>query len=203
MSATRLLVLAFVRAHQRAHGYLIGQELMAWSADKWANTKTGSIYHALRQLAKEGFLSEIDVPASESAPGRTDYSITEAGEAEFYRMMEKALTLPQPRPDMLCAGLVLMSALPRSTVLKLLGTRLETLAEHQRQVNHASSSASFSGANALPPHVEALLSFWASHTDNSHDWIAGLIAKIEAGAYVFADETDTAFGVPGATVIVP
>lgn len=203
MSATRLLVLAFVRAHKRAHGYLIGQELMAWDADKWANTKTGSIYHALRQLAKEGFLDEIDVPSSINAPGRTDYSITEAGDAEFHRMMEKALTLPQPRPDMLCAGLVLMSALPRATVLALLGKRLATLAKQQTEVSKANDRASFSGANALPPHVEALLSFWARNTECNHDWIAGLIAKIEAGAYVFADEDPMAFGVPGGTLVIP
>ncbi|MAN76394.1 MAG: PadR family transcriptional regulator [Rhizobiales bacterium] len=203
MSATRLLVLAFVRAHNRAHGYLIGQELMAWNADKWANTKTGSIYHALRQLAKDGFLEEIVVPPSDTAPARTDYAITEAGDAEFHRMMEKALTLPQPRPDMLCAGLVLMSALPRRTVLELLGKRLATLAQHKSEVSKANDRASFSGVNALPPHVEALLSFWTSNTDCNHDWVAGLIAKIEAGAYVFADEDPQAFGVPGRALVIP
>lgn len=203
MSATRLLVLAFVRAHQRAHGYLIGQELIAWNADKWANTKTGSIYHALRQLAKEGLLDEIEVPSSSTAPGRTDYSITEAGDAEFHRMMEKALTVPQPRPDMLCAGLVLMSALPRPTVLALLRKRLAALAEQKTEVSKASDNASFSGVNALPSHVEALLGFWTHNTECNHDWIAGLIEKIETGAYVFADEDPMAFGVPGGTLVIP
>ncbi|AEQ50648.1 PadR family transcriptional regulator [Pelagibacterium halotolerans] len=203
MSATRLLVLAFVRAHKRAHGYRVGQELMAWNADKWANTKTGSIYHALRQLAKEGLLEEIDVPASETTPGRTDYSITGEGDAEFYRMMEQALTVPQPRPDMLCAGLVLMSALPRQSVLALLRTRLATLAAQKSEVDQATSNASFSGADALPPHVEALLSFWTHNTECNHDWIAGLIVKIEAGAYVFADDDPMAFGTPGGTLVIP
>ena len=183
MSATRLLVLAFVRAHQSAHGYLIGQELLAWNADKWANTKTGSIYHALRQLAKEGFLDEIDVPSSGTAPARTEYSITEAGDAEFHQL--------------------LMSALPRPTVLALLGKRLTTLAKQRSEVSRANSTVSFSGANALPPHVEALLSFWTHNTDCNHDWLTGLIAKIEAGAYVFADEDPMAFGVPGGSFVIP
>lgn len=203
MSATRLLVLAFVRAHRTAHGYLIGQELLAWNADRWANTKTGSIYHALRQLAKEGFLDEIDVPSSGTAPARTEYSITQAGDAEFHRLMEKALTLPQPRPDMLCAGLVLMSALPRPTVLTLLGKRLTTLAKQRSEVTKANSTVSFSGANALPPHVEALLSFWTHNTECNHDWLTGLIARIKAGDYVFADEDPMAFGVPGGSLVIP
>ncbi|NUT10617.1 MAG: PadR family transcriptional regulator, partial [Nonomuraea sp.] len=54
MSATRLLVLGVVRLHGRAHGYLVGSELESWEAGQWAGLRSGSIYHALRQLAKEG-----------------------------------------------------------------------------------------------------------------------------------------------------
>lgn len=203
MSATRLLVLAFVRAHRRAHGYLVGQELMAWDADKWANTKTGSIYHALRQLGKEGLLEEFEVPATEAAPARTDYAITDAGDAEFHRLMEKALTVPEMRPDMLCAGLVLMSALPRATVLKHLRVRLDKLAAQRADVDHANSTARFVGDRALPPHVEALLSFWTSNIACNYDWLEELIGKIEGGAYVFTDEDENAFGSPSAPMVLP
>lgn len=203
MSATRLLVLAFVRAHRRAHGYLVGQELMAWDADKWANTKTGSIYHALRQLGKEGLLEEFEVPAADATPARTDYAITDAGDAEFHRLMEKALTVPEMRPDMLCAGLVLMSALPRATVIKHLHVRLEKLAAQRADVEHASNTARFVGDRALPAHVEALLSFWTSNTACNHDWLVELIGKIEGGAYIFADEDENAFGSPSAPMVLP
>jgi DNA-binding PadR family transcriptional regulator len=203
MSATRLLVLAFVRAHRRAHGYLVGQELMAWDADKWANTKTGSIYHALRQLGKEGLLEEFDVPATAAAPARTDYAITETGDAEFHRLMEKALTVPEMRPDMLCAGLVLMSALPRAEVLGYLRERLGKLVEQREDVAHANRTASFTGERPLPAHVEALLSFWTSNTTANHDWLEGLIGKIEGGAYIFADEDENAFGSPTGKMVVP
>ena len=200
MSATRLLVLAFVRAHGRAHGYLVGQELLAWNADKWANTKTGSIYHALRQLAKEGSLREIEISATETSPARTEYEISEQGAAEFERLLERALTVPEPRPDMLCAGLVLMSALPRAKALKFLRERLSKLAEQRANVDRANSTAQWSGDRALPPHVEALLSFWTHHTVSSHDWVLALIRKIEDGAYIFADEDPKAFGNPGSEV---
>lgn len=203
MSATRLLVLAFVRAHGRAHGYLVGQELMAWNADKWANTKTGSIYHALRQLGKEGLLTEFDIPATDTSPARTDYSITETGEGEFHRLMEKALTVPEMRPDMLCAGLVLMSALARPIVLDHLRVRLGRLDAYQADIDHASSTAKWSGERALPPHVEALLGFWTHSNTSNRDWLEGLIGKIEGGAYVFADEDKAAFGAPSSPMMVP
>lgn len=201
MSATRLLVLAFVRAHRRAHGYLVGQELLAWDADKWANTKTGSIYHALRQLSKEGLLNAIDVEAIDLVPARTDYEITNEGEKEFQTLLRRALVVPEPRPDMLCAGLALMSALPRETVLGYLRERLATLSDQRANVDLATSRANFTGDNPLPPHVEALLSFWSHTTASGYDWVLGLTRKIEDGAYVFADEDPKAFGNPGSLMV--
>jgi DNA-binding PadR family transcriptional regulator len=196
MSATRLLVLGLVRTYGRAHGYLVGQQLLAWEADKWANTKTGSIYHALRQLTKEGMLVAREVPSSESGPPRTDYEITETGVAEFQRLVKLALTEPEPRPDMLCAGLAFISALPRATALDYLRERLAVLAGHKAAVKQATDEAEWSGDNALPPHVDALLSFWTFTSASSHDWVQGLIDKIDGGAYIFADEDQNAFGNP-------
>lgn len=198
MSATRLLVLGVVRAQRRTHGYRVGQDLLAWQADKWANTKTGSIYHALRQLAKDGHLRAIAVAGTETSPARTDYQITKVGEAEFQDLIAKALTLPEPRPDLLCAGLVFMSALPRGVALDYLRARRKTLFEHKTAVLEASGQAQWTGADALPPHVDALLSFWEYSTSGAYEWVHGLIGKIEAGAYVFADESPNAFGQPGA-----
>lgn len=197
MSATRLLVLALVRAHKRAHGYLVGQELLAWDADKWANTKTGSIYHALRQLTKEGLLKATEVDAEEGQISRTDYEITPSGEKEFHTLMERALVTPDPRPDMLCAGLVLMPALPRAKVLEYLRRRLDILDEQRASVHQAVDKARWTGADALPPHVEAILGFWTHSTNSSHEWVLGMIRKIEDGAYVFVDEDPRAFASPG------
>lgn len=200
MSATRLLVLAFVRAHGRAHGYLVGQELLAWDADKWANTKAGSIYHALRQLTKEGLLEATEVPGSDLTPGRTDYAITPAGEASFHKLIAEALIRPAPRPDMLCAGLAFMSALPRATVVDYLRQRLAILDAQRADVVEANNAARWDGDRALPPHIEALLSFWTHNTASSHAWVEDLLRKIETGAYIFADDDPKAFGSPGSRV---
>lgn len=196
MSATRLLVLAIVRAHGRTHGYVIGRDMEALGADKWANTKNGSIYHALRQLAKEGLLDPVDSVAGEIAPARTDYEITSLGEEAFQELMDEALTQPVPRPDMLCAGLCMMTALPRAKVLEYLRNRLDTLASHMASVTEADANTQWTGENAVPQHLETLIGFWANHTQANYNWIAGLIARLESGAYVFADENPKAFGNP-------
>lgn len=55
VSATRLLVLGVV------HGYRVGADLLSWGAGQWANVKWGSIYHALRQATRAGFLRDHEL----------------------------------------------------------------------------------------------------------------------------------------------
>src|SRR5690606_35597363 len=92
MSATRLLVLGTVRIFGTAHGYLVHNELTTWGADEWANVKWGSIYHALRQMATKGLL---DSTVTDDHLGRVDYTITPAGDEEFFRLLRSALKTPE------------------------------------------------------------------------------------------------------------
>lgn len=67
MSVIRLLVLGAVRQHGRAHGYQVRNDLEYWGAHEWSNAKPGSIYHALKQMAKQGLLV-----AHETAPSTVE-----------------------------------------------------------------------------------------------------------------------------------
>jgi DNA-binding PadR family transcriptional regulator len=87
VSTTRLLVLGVVAGHGTMHGYAVHNELVSWGADGWANVKWGSIYHALRQLAKEGKLEAV---RAGDHPSRTDYRITPAGEEAFRELVRGA-----------------------------------------------------------------------------------------------------------------
>lgn len=64
MSAIRLLVLGAVRQHGRAHGYQVRNDLEYWGAHEWSNAKPGSIYHALKQMAKQGLLRAHEIAPS-------------------------------------------------------------------------------------------------------------------------------------------
>src|SRR5690606_22336888 len=92
VSATRLLVLGCLADWGEAHGYGIITELQSWGAEEWANIKPGSVYHALKQMMKEGLLTACPV---EHAAGRVDYRITEAGVQEFLRLLRDALREPE------------------------------------------------------------------------------------------------------------
>ncbi|CAM3427064.1 PadR family transcriptional regulator [Kibdelosporangium persicum] len=184
MSATRLLVLGVVRGYGRAHGYLIGNDLLAWGADQWANVKWGSIYHALKQLTKSGSLIE-DFLAT-----RTEYELTERGELEFQKLLRNAIRRPEHRPDMLGAGLALLPALTRQDAVALLRERLAAL-EAQRddaQVQLRKSQG--------PEHVWELYTLWGHSAESSIDWTQGLLTRLEQGSYAMAGEPGSP-GKPG------
>jgi DNA-binding PadR family transcriptional regulator len=54
MSIAKLVVLGALEQLDCASGYDIMQELNRKMIDKWTDIKKASIYHALRQLEKEG-----------------------------------------------------------------------------------------------------------------------------------------------------
>lgn len=189
MSATRLLVLGVVRGFGRAHGYLVRSELVSWGAENWANIKWGSLYHALRKLADEGMFtaSEID-----EWPGRVDYTITDSGEAEFFRLLRVALSTPAPRPDMLVAGLSFLPALERAEAIALLSSRLRVLEESQSSAHAQRMDWS------EPPHVLELFGLWEHAAGDGAAWTRGMISRLENGRYSMAGEPGATFGIRGA-----
>jgi len=177
MSATRLLVLGMVRGYGRTHGYRIGTDLHSWGADDWANTKWGSIYHALRKLTTDGLLLDFD-----EIPGRTEYEITQRGEAEYLRLLRDAVRRPQARPDHLGAALAMLPSLPRDEAIRLLRERLIALEEIRDKAQGQLD------ALVDPQHWSELFGLWQRTAAGGVEWTAGLIARLEAGAYAMAGE---------------
>ena len=193
MSATRLLVLGAVRIHGVTHGYRVGRELMSWGAKEWANVKWGSIYHALGKLASEGRLREFVAPGDEEV-GRTSYVLTDEGEAELHRLMRAALRHSGDDHGLLCAGITLMTSLPRAEVVELLKERLVAL---EVAVPELSKSVEATDAEwGKPPHVRELFHLWRMTMDAGVGWTRELIASLEAGKYTMADDSPRAFGLP-------
>ncbi|TDC53504.1 PadR family transcriptional regulator [Actinomadura sp. KC345] len=183
MSATRLLVLGGVRRFGRAHGYEIRRELISWGSDEWAHINPGSIYHALKQLAKEGLLRAHEMEESDAGPPHTDYEITEAGRAEFLRLLRCAFaTVDVRHPEMLTAGLGFLTELRRAEAVGLLRERLDGLAAWRGSV------APDLEEQDPADHLRELLGWWVHSADAATRWTLGLIERLESGAYVMAGE---------------
>ncbi|MEV0262920.1 PadR family transcriptional regulator [Streptomyces sp. NPDC050617] len=192
MSAIRLLVLGAVRLHGRAHGYQVRNDLESWGAHEWSNAKPGSIYHALKQMAKQGLLLAHDIaPSTVGGPPRTEYEVTEAGEAEYFKLLREALTTHDAKVDVLSAGIGFIVDLPRAEAIGLLKERVAAMEGWHTEVARHWTPAGDEDWG----HIGEIMGMWLHTADNGARWTRGLIERLEAGAYVMAGEGDQWAGV--------
>ncbi|MEV8350117.1 PadR family transcriptional regulator [Streptomyces niveus] len=193
MSAIRLLVLGAVRQHGRAHGYQIRNDLEFWGAHEWSNAKPGSIYHALKQLAKQGELLAHEVaPSTAGGPPRTEYELTEAGTAEYFRLLRESLVAYDQKADVLTAGVGFIVDLSRAEAVELLKERVRAIEGWRASVTE--HYVPEDGPEQLG-HIGEIMNLWISQADSGVEWTRGFIARIEAGAHVFSGEGDPFVGV--------
>jgi DNA-binding PadR family transcriptional regulator len=193
MSAIRLLVLGAVRQHGRAHGYQVRNDLEYWGAHEWSNAKPGSIYHALKQMAKQGVLLAHEVaPSTVGGPPRTEYEVTEQGEAEYFALLREALKAYDQKTDVASAALGFIVDLPREEAVALLKERVRRIEEWRASVTEHYLPED--GPEQLG-HIGEIMNMWVHFADANREWTRGLIERIEGGAYTFAGEGEPFVGV--------
>jgi DNA-binding PadR family transcriptional regulator len=183
MSTVRLLVLGVVRRHGEAHGYAVHRELMSWRVDTWTRVKPPSIYHAIKQLNREGLLTGSEPQDSPQGPARVSYRITIDGERVFFELLEAALR--NPDVEELGAGVAFMRCLPRSRVRTLLGEQLSTTRVIDGQLEGMKSQWPDPDE---PPHASHLLDLWRGSFQSHAAWTAQMLRRIDEGEFQFADE---------------
>lgn len=185
MSVVRLLVLGVIRMRGPVHGYAVRRELLSWRVDTWTSVRPGSIYHALKQLTREGRLRTAAVEESPEGPARTLYELTQEGEAEFRRRLEAALL--SVGMEELGAGVAFIQTLPRRHAVSLL------------REQHRRATKIRDGLEKLipmfpnryePPHMQDLLTLWSRGVAATARWTEELIRRLEAGEYVMAGDED-------------
>ncbi|WP_432563554.1 PadR family transcriptional regulator [Kineococcus sp. SYSU DK003] len=196
MSAIRLLVLGAVRQHGRAHGYQVLNDLESWGAHEWSTAKPGSIYHALRQLTKQGLLlAHETAPSTVGGPPRTEYEITQRGAEEFLSLLRAALVSHDQRLDVLSSGVGFIVHLPRREAVALLQERVEGLQAWRTSVTDYYTPEDGPGQLG---HIGEIMNLWVHSADAGAEWTRGLIERIEDGAYTFAGEEEPSVGTPQA-----
>ncbi|MFD8392257.1 PadR family transcriptional regulator [Streptomyces sp. NPDC059680] len=193
MSAIRLLVLGAVRQHGRAHGYQVRGDLEYWGAHEWSNAKPGSIYHALKQMAKQGLLHAHEIaPSTAGGPPRVEYEITDRGEDAFFRLLRESLVAYDQKMDIQSAAVGFLVELSRAEALELLRERIRRIEQWRSDVTeHYIPEA---GPGQLG-HIGEIMNLWIHTADADAAWTQGLIDRLEAGAYTFAAEGEPFVGV--------
>ncbi|MFD5111521.1 PadR family transcriptional regulator [Streptomyces sp. NPDC058391] len=193
MSAIRLLVLGAVRQHGRAHGYQVRNDLEYWGAHEWSHAKPGSIYHALKQMAKQGVLLAHEVaPSTAGGPPRTEYEITDAGREEYFKLLRGSLIAYDQKMDVLSAALGFIVDLPRAEAVDLLKERVRTIEAWRASVTE--HYVPEEGPEQLG-HIGEIMNLWVHSADAGAEWTRGLIKRIEGGAYTFSGEGEPFVGV--------
>ncbi|MBG0853466.1 PadR family transcriptional regulator [Streptomyces spinoverrucosus] len=193
MSAIRLLVLGAVRQHGRAHGYQVRNDLEYWGAHEWSNAKPGSIYHALKQMAKQGLLHAHEIaPSTAGGPPRTEYEITPEGDQEYFALLRDAMTSYDQKVDVKSAAIGFMVDLPRTEAVALLKERIRRIEEWRDAVTD--HYVPEDGPEQLG-HIGEIMNLWIHTADAEAEWARGVIGRIEGGAYTFAGEGEPFVGV--------
>jgi DNA-binding PadR family transcriptional regulator len=88
----------------------------------------GSLYTVFGQLAKAGFIAELETIREGQRPERTVYALTDAGRGELYDWMRELVHTPQHEYPSFVAALSLITVLPPTEAATLLTRRAEALA---------------------------------------------------------------------------
>jgi DNA-binding PadR family transcriptional regulator len=184
-STTRLLVLGVVRIFQPVHGYDVRRELVGWHAEEWASVAPGSIYNALKSLAREGLLEVVGTDTVGNRPERTTYKLTPRGETEFRELLRETWWTVQPPPDPMVAAVSLMGFMGRDEAIAALEARIVHIRE---QLVHGEYAIKSVDEKHTPGHVREMMRLISARMAAEIEWAKAFLARLRAGEYVTVDD---------------
>ncbi|MFC4057522.1 PadR family transcriptional regulator [Planomonospora corallina] len=173
MSSTRTLILG-VLLDGPLHGYEVRRRLESWGTDQWASVAYGSIYHGLGKMADEGLLRRVE----EGRGGRTVYEITEAGRAEFMRLLMDHWWELKPIVDPFQVALTFMD---RLSPADLAATMRGRAAQLRAAVGMLDRAIAAKRAHGAPRHVDETLKLNAAQFEAQLTWIEDALTRVEKG----------------------
>jgi DNA-binding PadR family transcriptional regulator len=145
------------------HGYEIQKWLEESHTAIWADVLPGSIYHALQQLQKEGFV-EVSETAQTGHRLRAVYAITDTGRGELKRLLREALQQPPHAfPTTLYTALTFLKELPRDEVLASIESLIPQVEQEIETWNYG--EAMKSDLVSLPAYVQAMFANGREHLE--------------------------------------
>ena len=143
-----LAVLSYL-SQQPMHPYELARTLREHGDDRSIKFNHGSLYMVVQQLAKAGFITEVETSRDGQRPERTVYGLTEAGRAEFRDWLRDLVAEPAHEYPQFVAALSLVAALPPGEVISLLQQRLDRLAAARAQIRGVIDTALGQGVPEL------------------------------------------------------
>ncbi len=143
-----LAVLSYL-TQRPMHPYELGRTLREHGDARSIKYNHGSLYMVVQQLAKAGFITELETTRDGARPERTVYALTDAGRRELRDWLGELVQEPQHEYPQFVAALSLIAALPPSEVVELLGRRLGRLATQRAEIRHLIDRTVAAGVHPL------------------------------------------------------
>lgn len=131
------------------HPYELGRTLRDNGDARSIKFNQGSLYMVIQQLAKAGYVTEVETTREGQRPERTVYGLTDAGRQEFRDWLRDLVAEPKHEYPQFVAALSLLAALPPSEVLPLLRRRLDALASQRTEIQSLIDRTLAEGVPAL------------------------------------------------------
>jgi DNA-binding PadR family transcriptional regulator len=128
-----LAVLSYL-VRQPMHPYELARALRGNGDDRSIKFNHGTLYMVVQQLAKAGFLAEVETTREGQRPERTVYTLTDAGREELHDWLRELVEQPEHEYPHFVAALSLVAALPPTEVVHLLKSRLSRLADQRAEI---------------------------------------------------------------------
>jgi len=128
-----LAVMSYL-SQQPMHPYELGRTLREHGDARSIKFNHGSLYMVVGQLAKAGYITELETSRAGQRPERTVYALTDAGRAEFSDWLRELVAEPQQEYPHFVAALSMIAALPPGEVVALLRARLDRLREARAEI---------------------------------------------------------------------
>ncbi|MHA6616803.1 PadR family transcriptional regulator [Pseudonocardia sp. DLS-67] len=135
-----------------------------------------SMYHAVERLLRAELIEVVRTDRAEGRPERTVYGLPDAGRAELQERVRRLLEHPDPDTTLFVAALSFLGCLPAPQARAALDVRR---AELERRVDGV--RAALAGVSGLPRLLLVEAEFEIARLTAEHDWVAGLLADLDAG----------------------
>lgn len=186
-----MLVLGVIKMHQPVHGYDVRKELVSWHVEEWASVQRGSIYSALKTLAKEGLVETAGTEQVGERPERTLYTITKAGEAELDTLLHDTLWKWEMPKDPLLPALSLMAFLERDELIAGLEMRAAKIKASLHNEYKLENVLHREAGRDTPKHVGEMLRLINARVSAELPWSKAFVERLKKGEYVTASDEPT------------
>lgn len=174
---TRLFVLGLLN-NEPMSGYDIQQRLLEWDVSIWADVLVGSIYHALKKLEQEGYIS-ISSVENTGHRQKAIYQITEQGRYYLSKLINEALTTSSiVYPKTLYSGLTFMDVPTTEEIRSSLELQQKTLEHEYLQTEKALLAKKKAMNNEVSPVLQLIFDDMLSTIQRRQDFIKQLLALL-------------------------